>query len=61
MDKTRTDFLSKGRASNMIGRLIGRNIYPEDIESILNQHELVTESLVIQQEGRLVALCIYKI
>ncbi|MFA7201104.1 MAG: AMP-binding protein [Bacteroidales bacterium] len=55
MDKTGRIFI-KGRASNMIVGSSGENIYPEDIESILNQHELVTESLVIQQEGRLVAL-----
>ena len=53
MDKTGV-FLSKD-ASNMIV-FVRENIYPEDIESILNQHELVTESLVIQQDGKLVAL-----
>ncbi|HBG53340.1 MAG TPA: AMP-dependent synthetase, partial [Rikenellaceae bacterium] len=31
-------------------------IYPEEIESIINQHELVTESLVVQRDGKLVAL-----
>jgi len=55
MDKTGRIFI-KGRASNMIVGSSGENIYPEDIESILNQHELVTESLVVQQDGRLVAL-----
>jgi long-chain acyl-CoA synthetase len=42
--------------SKMIVGSSGENIYPEEIESILNQHELVTESLVIQRNGKLVAL-----
>ncbi|NLA15322.1 MAG: long-chain fatty acid--CoA ligase [Bacteroidales bacterium] len=55
IDKTGRIFI-KGRVSNMIVGSSGENIYPEDIESILNQHELVTESLVVQQDGKLVAL-----
>lgn len=46
----------KGRLSNMIVGSSGENIYPEEIESIINQHELVTESLVVQRDGKLVAL-----
>ena len=34
----------------------GENIYPEDIEFILNQHPLVLESLVVEDENGLVAL-----
>ena len=34
----------------------GENIYPEDIESVLNQHVFITESLVTEYEGHLVAL-----
>jgi long-chain acyl-CoA synthetase len=34
----------------------GENIYPEDIESVLNQHVFITESLVTEHEGHLVAL-----
>ena len=34
----------------------GENIYPEDIESVLNQHVFISESLVTEQEGHLVAL-----
>ncbi|MDD4655575.1 MAG: AMP-binding protein [Bacteroidales bacterium] len=55
MDKTGRIFI-KGRLSNMIVGSTGENIYPEEIESILNQHELVTESLVIQKDGKLIAL-----
>lgn len=55
VDNTGRIFI-KGRMSNMIVGSSGENIYPEEIESILNQHELVTESLVIQRNGKLVAL-----
>ena len=33
-----------------------RHIYPEDIESVLNQHVFITESLVTEHEGHLVTL-----
>jgi long-chain acyl-CoA synthetase len=34
----------------------GQNIYPEDIESRLNNEQAVEESLVVEREGKLVAL-----
>jgi long-chain acyl-CoA synthetase len=34
----------------------GENIYPEEIESVINNFRFVIESLVIQQKGKLVAL-----
>ena len=46
----------RGRLKNMILGSSGENIYPEDIESIINNIKYVLESLVIQQKGRLVAL-----
>ena len=47
----------KGRSKNMILGASGENIYPEDIEFVLNQHPLVAESLVVEGEkGGLVAL-----
>ena len=46
----------KGRLKNMILSSSGENIYPEDIEFVLNQHPLVNESLVVEEEGSLVAL-----
>ena len=46
----------KGRLKNMIVGPSGENIYPEDIESVLNSHVCIADSLVTQQEGRLVAL-----
>ena len=46
----------KGRLKNMIVGPGGENIYPEDIESVLNSHVFITDSLVTEQEGHLVAL-----
>jgi long-chain acyl-CoA synthetase len=34
----------------------GKNIYPEEIEAILNNRFMVMESLVIERDGKLVAL-----
>lgn len=46
----------KGRIKNMIVGASGENIYPEEIESLINRMEYVLESLVVQQKGRLVAM-----
>lgn len=46
----------KGRLGNMIVGASGENIYPEEIESVLNTHSLVNESIVIEEKGKLVAL-----
>ena len=46
----------KGRLKNMIVSASGENIYPEEIESVINNFKNVLESLVIQRKGRLVAL-----
>ena len=46
----------RGRLKNMIVGPSGENIYPEDIESVLNTHVFVQESVVTQKEGQLVAL-----
>ncbi|HEY3370005.1 MAG TPA: AMP-binding protein [Prolixibacteraceae bacterium] len=46
----------KGRIKNMIVGASGENIYPEEIESVINRMDYVLESLVVQQKGRLVAL-----
>ena len=34
----------------------GENIYPEDIETVLNSHVYIADSIVTEQQGRLVAL-----
>ena len=49
-------FYIKGRNSNMILGSSGENIYPEEIENVLNNVEGVSESIVVERNGRLVAL-----
>lgn len=46
----------KGRSKNMLLSANGQNIYPEEIEDKLNNMPYVTESLVVQQNERLVGL-----
>lgn len=45
----------KGRSKNMILGSNGKNIYPEEIESIINEFDLVLESLVYEQERLIIA------
>lgn len=46
----------KGRLKNMILGPSGENIYPEEIEGVLNSHAYITDSVVTEKEGRLIAL-----
>jgi long-chain acyl-CoA synthetase len=46
----------KGRLKSMIVGASGENIYPEEIESLINNFEFVEESIVIKDKGSLVAL-----
>ena len=46
----------KGRLKNMIVGPSGGNIYPEDIESVINTNRFVQESIVTEQDGHLIAL-----
>lgn len=46
----------KGRLKNMIVGPSGENIYPEDIESVINTNRFVQESIVTEQDGHLIAL-----
>ncbi|HZJ73255.1 MAG TPA: AMP-binding protein [Perlabentimonas sp.] len=46
----------KGRSKNMILDSSGQNIYPEEIEAVINNFPYVQESLVIEQKGKLTAL-----
>jgi long-chain acyl-CoA synthetase len=45
----------RGRLKNMILGPSGENIYPESIEAVLNEYRFVNESVVFEQEGRLMA------
>lgn len=46
----------KGRLGSMILSASGENIYPEEIETVINGIDGVSESLVVEREGQLVAL-----
>ena len=46
----------RGRSKNMILGPSGQNIYPEEIEDQLNNMPFVAESIVVEKEGKLVAL-----
>lgn len=46
----------KGRLNNTILGPSGENIYPEEIEQVINNIEGVEESLVMERDGKLVAL-----
>ncbi len=55
IDKQGNIFI-KGRSKCMILSPNGQNIYPEEIESILNSMPHVGESLIVERKGGLVAL-----
>jgi len=46
----------KGRLKNMIVGANGENIYPEEIESVINNFKHVIESVVVEKKGKLVAM-----
>jgi long-chain acyl-CoA synthetase len=46
----------RGRTKTMILGSGGENIYPEIIETLINEQDFVTESLVVAQDGGLSAL-----
>lgn len=46
----------RGRSKNMILGPSGQNIYPEEIEQQLNNMPYVSESLIVEENNRLVAL-----
>jgi len=45
----------RGRLKNMILGPSGKNIYPEEIESTINEFDLVVESIVFQKDNQLAA------
>ena len=46
----------KGRSKNMLLSASGQNIYPEEIEDLLNNLPYVSESLIVSQNDKLVGL-----
>ena len=55
MDKDGNIFI-KGRSKSMILTANGQNIYPEEVEAIINDQPYVGESVVVDRASRLVAL-----
>ena len=55
MDREGNVFI-KGRSKNMLLSSNGQNIYPEEIEDKLNSMAMVSESVVVQREAKLVGL-----
>lgn len=51
----------KGRINNMIVRSGGENIYPEEIESVINNFRYVLDSLVLDRKGKLVAMVYFNL
>jgi long-chain acyl-CoA synthetase len=50
----------KGRIKTMILGASGENIYPEEVEAVINQSPYVSESLVVEGEGGLTAFVYLK-
>lgn len=57
VDKNNNVFLL-GRSKNMILSESGQNVYPEEIEVVLNEMPYVAESIVLQREHKIVALIV---
>lgn len=57
LDKDNTLFLS-GRCKNMLLSSNGQNIFPEEIEVVLNALPYVQESLIVDRKGQLIALIV---
>ena len=55
MDKDRNIFI-KGRCKTMILSANGQNIYPEELEAVINNQNYVGESVVVDRAGALIAL-----
>lgn len=55
LDKNNFLFI-KGRLKNMIVMNSGENIYPEEIETVINNFNYVGDSIVVEEKGKLVAL-----
>ena len=55
LDKKKNIYI-KGRCKTMFLGASGQNIYPEEIEDKLNNQEAVGELLIVERDGKLVAL-----
>jgi long-chain acyl-CoA synthetase len=55
IDKEGNIFI-KGRSKSMILGPSGKNVYPEEIEAVINNKEYIVESVVISVDNKLIAL-----
>jgi long-chain acyl-CoA synthetase len=55
MDKENNVFI-RGRSKSMLLGPSGKNIFPEEIEAVINNMDYIAESLVISEDNKLVAL-----
>ena len=55
MDKDGNIFI-KGRSKSMILTANGQNVYPEEVEAVVNNQPYVAESVVVDRAGKIVAL-----
>lgn len=55
MDRENNIFI-KGRNKSMLLGPSGKNIFPEEIESVFNNMDYISESLVISEDNKLIAL-----
>jgi len=55
MDKDGNIFI-KGRSKSLLLGPSGKNIFPEEIESLINNQYMIAESVVIMEDNKLVAL-----
>ena len=46
----------KGRSKNMLLSANGQNIYPEEVEAVMNGQDFIAESVVVDRSNKLVAL-----
>jgi long-chain acyl-CoA synthetase len=57
---TKKRLFIRGRSKTMILGASGENIYPEEIEALLNQSPYIEESLVLEEDGALTAMVYLK-
>ena len=55
MDKEKNIFI-KGRSKSMLLGPSGKNVFPEEIEAVINNMNYIAESVVISEDSKLVAL-----
>ncbi|MDX9727256.1 MAG: AMP-binding protein [Bacteroidales bacterium] len=55
MDREKNIFI-KGRSKSMLLGPSGKNIFPEEIESVINNLDYIAESLVISEDNKLIGL-----